>query len=180
MEVFNFLPWRERMTMRHQTKNIIMIILGCLCGLCIVAFLSVAITFKINNQIIQNQYIQGKINILDKDLTEVAELESKKNRLIAQTTILQTIQIARSHSAVIFDELVNATPEGVRLTSIKRVDGTLSLLGMARSNRDVSTLMRNLDDSFLLTDSHLVEIEKKAAKTDKNYAFNISSSVHSE
>ncbi|MDG1473640.1 MAG: PilN domain-containing protein, partial [Porticoccaceae bacterium] len=94
--------------------------------------------------------------------------------------ILQTIQIARSHSAVIFDELVNATPEGVRLTSIKRVDGTLSLLGMARSNRDVSTLMRNLDDSFLLTDSHLVEIEKKAAKTDKNYAFNISSSVHSE
>jgi type IV pilus assembly protein PilN len=180
MEVFNFLPWRERITMRHQIKNITMIILSCMCALCIVAFLSLATTSKTNSQIAQNQYIQGKINILDKDLTEVAELESKKNRLITQTTILQTIQTARSHSAVIFDELVDATPEGVRLTSIERVDEELSILGMARSNRDVSALMQNLNNSFLLTDSHLVKIDKKTTITDKNYAFNIRSRVYSE
>jgi type IV pilus assembly protein PilN len=116
------------------------------------------IEFKFRRDNSRKKIVEKEIAGLGRSLIEVKGLERKKRDLISKNRVLQNVQSSRSEIVRLFDESVNAVPMGVTLTTLERKDDLISISGVARSNHDVAALMKNLDESYLLTRAKLKEI----------------------
>jgi len=155
MAHINLLPWREELRKQKQkefasTSTISAVLAGVLV---LVAHLYVNGKIEYQNQ--RNNYIQTEIDILNKRIGRIQELESMKQGLLARMNVIQDLQSSRPESVHMMDELVRSLPDGVFLNLFKQRNKNLTLEGIAQSNARVSDYMRNIDTSEWFRDPHL-------------------------
>jgi type IV pilus assembly protein PilN len=73
----------------------------------------------------------------------------------------------------LFDELVEAMPEGVYLTEVKQSTSRVEISGSAQSSTRVSALMRNIDDSNWLKSPGLDVVETVETGPARNAKFKV-------
>jgi type IV pilus assembly protein PilN len=155
MAHINLLPWREELRKQKQkefasTSTISAVLAGMLV---LVAHLYVNGKIEYQNQ--RNNYIQTEIDILNKRIGRIQELESMKQGLLARMNVIQDLQSSRPESVHMMDELVRSLPDGVFLNLFKQRSKKLTMEGIAQSNARVSDYMRNIDTSEWFSDPHL-------------------------
>ena len=106
---------------------------------------------------------------LTEQIDEIKKLKDQTSALLARKQVVETLQVNRSASVKLVDQLVRQLPDGVYLKSVKQTGQKINLVGLAQSNARVSTLMRNLESSPYLQNAELVEIK---AVTDRNQRVN--------
>ena len=147
MAKINLLPWREEQR-KEQTQSFL-ITMGL--SVVFVAASLFAVHFFINNQIDyqtnRNNILKAEITRLDKELKQIATLESTKEKLLSRMEVIQSLQQTRPQIVHLFDELVRTVPEGIFLKNIKQNGKNLTIDGVAESNGRVSAYMRNIDAS---------------------------------
>jgi type IV pilus assembly protein PilN len=102
--------------------------------------------------------------VLDKQIEEINNLESAKQKFIARMEIIEKLQRSRPEIVHVFDEIVRTVPEGVYLTGVKQTDKRLKFEGVAQSSTRVSAFMRNIDGSDWLKNPDLELIETKTGQ----------------
>ncbi|MFI4895425.1 MAG: PilN domain-containing protein [Steroidobacterales bacterium] len=159
MPRINLLPWREQL--RRDRKIAFFVSLGIAAGVAaVVAFAAyLLLGSMIDGQDQRNERLRGEIKVLDKQIEEINDLESQKQRFIARMQIIEKLQRSRPEVVHLFDELVKAMPDGTYLTSIKQSSTKLKLEGVAQSSTRVSTLMRNIASSQWLRNPELEVVE---------------------
>lgn len=169
MPKINLLPWRAEL--RTRRRNQFFMGLGAAVGAAGLAVLASNFVMNgiIGNQKSRNQLLETEIAALDKRIAEILDLEAKKERLLARMAIIEQLQRSRPEIVHVFDEMVRAVPDGVRLTAIKQTGRRLEIKGDAESNTRVSAFMRNIDKSKWLTqpDLQVVEVREAGAKGKK-------------
>jgi type IV pilus assembly protein PilN len=159
MPRINLLPWRQ-MERAHRQREFGLAVVGAVLSAAAVTLLtSWAITAAIDRQNERNALLNKEIAALDKQITEIRDLEMQKQRLVARMEIISRLQRSRPEVVHVFDQLVRTLPEGVYLTSVKQTDKRIELHGVAQSSTRVSTLMRNIEASEWLTNPELQVIE---------------------
>ena len=161
----NLLPHREE---RRKRQNIqIAVLAGLSLGLAvlIVGAVHMAIRGQIDYQAGRNNYLKKEIAVLDKQIEEIKRLKDQTQQLLARKKVVEALQVNRSDTVHVLDQLARRMPEGVYLKSVKQTGPKITLVGYAQSNARVSTLMRSLEDSPWLQSPTLVEI--KAVTVDK-------------
>jgi len=113
----------------------------------------------ITNQTEKNRFLKSEIASLDKQIAEIKKLKEQTDALLQRKRVIESLQVNRSETVHLFNELARQLPTGVYLKSIKQEGQKITLTGYAQSNARVSTLMRNLDDSPLLERPVLIEIK---------------------
>lgn len=106
---------------------------------------------------------------LTEQIDEIKKLKDQTAALLARKQVVETLQVNRSASVKLVDQLVRQLPDGVYLKAVKQTGQKINLVGLAQSNARVSTLMRNLESSPYLKNAELVEIK---AVTDRNQRVN--------
>ncbi|MEM7280120.1 MAG: PilN domain-containing protein [Pseudomonadota bacterium] len=155
MPRINLLPWREEQRKIRQ-KNFMAAALGSVIIAGAVIFTARFFVDKaIEHQDERNKYLQAEITLLDKQIEEIENLESQKERLLARMEIIEQLQKSRPEVVHLFDELVTTLPEGVHLEMLEQTSNRLQLRGSAQSSTRVSTYMRRIDASPWLTDPDL-------------------------
>ena len=159
MPRINLLPWREGQ--RKERKLAFLVALG-------IAALAAGVTAfaaylmygsMIESQQHRNDQLRAEIRILDKQIEEINNLESAKQKFIARMEIIEKLQRSRPEIVHVFDEIVRTLPEGVYLTSVKQTDKKLKFDGVAQSSTRVSTFMRNIDSSQWLRNPELEVVQ---------------------
>jgi type IV pilus assembly protein PilN len=112
----------------------------------------------------RNENLRAEIRQLDKQIEEINDLESAKQKFIARMEIIEKLQRSRPQIVHLFDELVRALPDGVYLTSVKQTDHRLKFEGVAQSSTRVSAFMRNIDASEVLKNPELEVVETSKGK----------------
>lgn len=161
----NLLPWRDEERKRKTRDFINQLVLFAMLAGGVVFYAAHLIQGRVDYQNHRNQYLQDEIDRLKTEFLEIGKLETTKQQLLARTDIIQQLQTRRPQVVHVFHELAYALPEGVKLSSIKQEEDVLLLEGKAESNTQVSTFMRNLNDSEWFTEPRLEIIE---AKTDNS------------
>ena len=64
--------------------------------------------------------LRAEIKTLDKQIEEINNLESAKQKFIARMEIIEKLQRSRPEIVHLFDEIVRTLPEGVYLTAVKQ------------------------------------------------------------
>jgi type IV pilus assembly protein PilN len=147
MPRINLLPWRAELRQRRK-KDFLVALAGTLVvGAGVVYLSKLTVQGWTTAQNGRNDILRTEIAELDKQIKEIEGLESQRERLLARMDVIQQLQQSRPEVVHLFDELVNAVPEGVNLTEVVQVANRVEMRGMAQSSTRVSALMRNIEDS---------------------------------
>ncbi|HSM28723.1 MAG TPA: PilN domain-containing protein [Thioalkalivibrio sp.] len=157
----NLLPWRDRRRQQRQKQFFVLlggaVAVGGLLVLAAFAFMNA----KIDNQNSRNQMLQSEIQILDRQIARIRDLDQQRQMLIDRIEVIQTLQASRPEAVHLFDQLVLSMPPGMYFRELRREGDRLRVAGHAESNARISALMRRVDASPWLSDSTLQIIETR-------------------
>ncbi len=159
MAKINLLPWREELRKRRQKDFVISVVLAVAVTLLFLGVFHLHVEGLQNYQNRRNQMLQQEIAGLDRRITEIKDIEEKKNTLLTKIEIIQQLQESRPEIVHLFDELARTTPKGIYLTSFKQSGSGLTMDGKAQSNARISDFMRAIDASLWLTNPKLDVIQ---------------------
>jgi type IV pilus assembly protein PilN len=165
MPRINLLPWREE-ERKERKLAFVVAIMGATVASLVAAFAGyLLMNSMIDGQDQRNERLQAEIKLLDKQIEEINNLESSKQKFIARMEIIEKLQRSRPEIVHLFDEIVRQLPEGVYLTSVKQTEKRLKFDGIAQSSTRVSAFMRNIDGSEWLRNPDLEVVESSKGQT---------------
>jgi len=159
MAKINLLPWRDVLK-KEQQRQFASIAIGSVIfmGL-IIVYLHIHFAGLISIQEERNAFLQEEIDIVEKDIVDIQSLEDDKENLLARMNIIQQLQGSRPEIVHLFDEAAKTLPAGVYLTKVNRSGSSVKVEGVAESNANVSSFMKNLDSSSWLKSPRLEVID---------------------
>jgi type IV pilus assembly protein PilN len=161
MPRINLLPWREEQRKERKLKFTVAL-LGGTAAAVVAAFTGYLMFAQmIDGQENRNETLRAEIKQLDKQIEEINNLESAKQKFIARMEIIEKLQRSRPEIVHVFDTIVRTLPDGVYLTGVKQTTRRFRFDGVAQSSTRVSTFMRNIDGSEWLSKPDLEVVETK-------------------
>jgi type IV pilus assembly protein PilN len=159
MPRINLLPWREEE--RKERKLAFTVALGVSALAAGVITFAIYLMFgsMIDAQERRNELLRTEIKKLDKQIEEINDLESSKQKFVARMDIIEKLQRSRPEIVHVFDEIVRTLPDGVYLTSVRQTDKKFKFDGVAQSSTRVSSFMRNIDGSEWLRNPELEVVQ---------------------
>ena len=162
MPRINLLPWRADLRQRRK-KEFLVALAGTLVVAAGVVYLSkLTVQGWTTAQLERNDILSREITELDRQIKEIEGLENQRERLLARMDVIQQLQQSRPEIVHLFDEIVNAVPEGVNLTEVVQLADRIELRGLAQSSTRVSALMRNIENSEWLKNPGLDVVQTVA------------------
>jgi type IV pilus assembly protein PilN len=159
MPRINLLPHRESKRRERKLRFFVSLAVAAGAGIVTAGALYLLYGSMIDSQQQRNDELRAQIKKLDKQIEEINDLESSKQKFIARMEIIEKLQRSRPEIVHVFDTIVRTLPEGVYLTSVEQTDKRLKFQGIAQSSTRVSTFMRNLDGSQWLRNPELLVVE---------------------
>jgi type IV pilus assembly protein PilN len=173
MPRINLLPWRAELRQRRKKEFLVALAGSVVLGAGVVYLSKLTVQGWTEAQRARNEILRTEIAQLDKQIEEITSLESQRERLLARMQVITQLQRSRPEVVHLFDELVNAMPEGVNLTEVVQQGSRVEMRGVAQSSTRVSALMRNIDDSEWLRNPGLDIVEAVTAGVDRNSQFKV-------
>ena len=147
MAKINLLPWRQELRKQRKQEFLAINMGVALLALAILLFLHMMASSQLGDQEERKAYIKSEIDLLDKQIAEIEELQKRKDELLSRMKVIQDLQGRRPVIVRVFDEIVRSTPDKLYLTSIERKGDQFKISGNAESNNQVAAFLRNLNSS---------------------------------
>ena len=144
MILINLLPHREaarklRRDMFNLSMGAAFLVGGLVAGAIFLWYES-----QITEQQMRNLLLKTEITKLEKQIKDIAGLESEIAALRARQQAVEDLQSDRNVPVHLLTELSRQLPDGVYISSMRQTNQSVSLQGVAQSNERVSDLLRNL------------------------------------
>ncbi len=177
MAQINLLPWREER--REELKKEFLTILAAvaIAAVLIVFFWGYIVKGQIEDQQARNQYLDRSIKELTNQVTEISELEQRKEDLLDRMKIIGDLQGKRPVIVRVFDELVRTTPDGLYFNEVQRSNNSVLVTGVAESSNRVSSLMRNLDASEWFSSPNLTGVKANTELGEQGNDFELTVNI---
>jgi type IV pilus assembly protein PilN len=159
MPRINLLPWREGERKERKVAFTVALGVSALAAGVVVFAVYLLYGSMIDAQEVRNGQLRTEIKKLDKQIEEINDLETSKQRFIARMDIIEKLQRSRPEIVHVFDEIVRTLPDGVYLTGVKQTDKKFRFDGVAQSSTRVSSFMRNIDGSEWLRNPELEVVQ---------------------
>lgn len=178
MILINLLPHREARR-EQKKKDFTTATAGAFfVGAAIAALWYMSAVQAVSDQTARNDRIKEANAVLAKKIEEVKNLEEEIYALKLRRDAVEKLQTDRNMPTQLLNELVEHTPEGVRLLTLKQVDAAVTLTGIAQTNERISVFLNNLSTKTAwLTKPDLVEIQSSLEARNKEqiklYRFSI-------
>jgi type IV pilus assembly protein PilN len=164
MASINLLPWREAARKQQQMDY-----LTVLAQVAVLAFVLMFLVYwvyqaRVEGQISRNTLLETEIKQLNLRIGQIRELEKQKEGLQQRMSLIEQLQRSRNLGTQIMDEVAKTVPAGVYLVSMDKKFNRLLITGKSESNNRLSSLLRVIEQSPLLTQPVLEFIQ--ASKDD--------------
>ena len=164
MAKINLLPWRQELRTQRKQEFLAINMAVALVALVLLLFFHMLVSSQIGDQEEQKAFIKSEIVVLDKQITEIDELQRRKDELLARMKVIQDLQGRRPVIVRVFDDLVRAVPDKLFLKLIERKDNKFTITGVAESNNQVATFLRNLNASAWFKNPVLASVTSSDTK----------------
>lgn len=164
MASINLLPWREAARKQQQLNY-----LAILAQVAVLAFVCMFLVYwlyqaRVDGQISRNALLETEIKVLDQRIAQIQKLKEQKAGLQQRMSLIEQLQRSRNLGTQIMDEVAKTVPAGVYLVSLDKKFNRLLVNGKSESNNRLSSLLRVIEQSPLLTQPVLEFI--KASEED--------------
>jgi type IV pilus assembly protein PilN len=187
MTRINLLPWREERQKDQRQQFIFLFVLGFIATVALAMSIHLYLAAELHEDVKINALLQTQIDTVDNTIILLSAVKEEKNDLLARLAIIHALQTNRVELVNMFNNFAGVLPSGIYITEIKKKGGIIMLRGRARSNQQISILMKNIDQSPSFFTPALTEItdnhsDKKTKNTplDELYPLGFSLEIRSE
>jgi type IV pilus assembly protein PilN len=173
MAEINLLPWRDERRAELKQEFLVVLAAVALFGAATVFAADLVVSGQIQNQRDRNAYLTENIEVLNKQVEEIRELQRKRTQLLDRMKVIQELQGNRPIIVRILDQLVRTVPDGVYYTELSAKDRVITITGIAESNNRVSSLMRRLDASDWFEEPNLEGVRAEPEFGEQATTFNM-------
>jgi type IV pilus assembly protein PilN len=177
MAKINLLPWRDERRKQQQRQFNSMMGLSVLLGLFLAVIGYLFYQGQVTGQTQRNELLRQEIANVKKVNQEIAELEKRKESLLSRKKVIEELQGLRYEMVKLFTTLAETISDGTQITNIKQNGADLTIEGRAQSNARVSTYMKNIMASPILSNPDLSIIEAKGNDRSLPYAFTLNAKM---
>jgi type IV pilus assembly protein PilN len=158
MAKINLLPWRESLR-QTQKQHYIISLVGVSVGVFVVFWIAGQVfDQQIRNQNSRNNYLNQQIQVLDRQIEQIREINSAKDEITLRMSLIEQLQVSRNLTPIIFDELAKLVPTGVSFSLMNRSGDRIKIVGISESNNRLSAFMRALEASRVFVNPVLSSI----------------------
>jgi type IV pilus assembly protein PilN len=162
MASINLLPWREAARKQQQMNYLTVLAQVAVLAFVLMFFVYWLYQARVEGQISRNALLETEIKQLDKRIAQIRELEKQKAGLQQRMSLIEQLQRSRNLGTQIMDEVAKTVPAGVYLVSLDKKFNRLLVTGKSESNNRLSSLLRVIEQSPLLTQPVLEFIQASA------------------
>lgn len=159
MAYINLLPWRDAARKERQKQYLTVLTATAMFSFLIVFLVNMVYSARIDGQTQRNRFLENEIKVLDQRIAEIRNLNDTKKSLQQRMSLIAQLQGSRNLGTQIMDEIASAVPAGVYLTQLEKRGTSLLLIGKSESNNRLSNMLREAEDSDLLSEPYLEFIE---------------------
>lgn len=158
MAHINLRPWREERNALYQQNFLKNLVGSAILAALVVFGIGYYYDMQMDRQQARNDFLRAENTRLDNQLAEINELNRLRSQLLERLQAIEDLQGTRPLIVRNFDELVRVLPEDLFYTTVRRSGEVITIDGFAIQNRDVSNLMRNLNNSILFGEPNLTRV----------------------
>jgi len=177
MAKINLLPWREERRKSQQRQFNGMLGLAAVAGLVLGALVYLYYSGQVTGQNQRNELLRQEIAAVELKIKEIEELDKRKESLLARKRVIEELQGKRYEMVGLFTELAKTIADGAQITTIRQSGPDLVIQGRAQSNARVSSYMRNIMASPVISDPDLTVIEARGGDRALPYEFILNAKV---
>lgn len=170
----NLMPWREERRKQQQQDFLVLLGAAAALGVLVWWIWTSSVSAQIEDQQGRNSYIEKELALLDSQIKEIKELETRRAELVARMDTIQKLQNDRPSIVYIFDQIARTIPDGVYYTEILREGTKFTIKGVAESNTRISALMRGLNESPWFTDPSLQTVNAVPGSEASSFVLTVS------
>ena len=171
MAKINLLPWREERRKSQQRQFNGMLGLAAVAGLVLGALVYLYYSGQVTGQNQRNELLRQEIAAVEVKIKEIEELDKRKESLLARKRVIEELQGKRYEMVSLFTELAKTIADGAQISTIRQSGPDLVIQGRAQSNARVSSYMRNIMASPVVSDPDLTVIEARGGDRALPYEF---------
>ena len=147
MILINLLPHREAARKRRRDVFNLSLGMSALLGGMVAGAVFLWYQSEISTQQNSNSIVAAEITRLERQIKDIAGLETEIAALKARQQAVEDLQSDRNLPVHLLTELVQQLPDGVFIAKMAQADQSVTINGTAQSNERVSELLRNLSNN---------------------------------
>lgn len=159
MAYINLLPWRDAARKERQKQYLTVLTATAVVSFFLIFMVNMLYSARIDGQTQRNRYLENEIKVLDQRIAEIRTLNELKKSLQQRMSLISQLQGSRNLGTQIMDEIAHIVPAGVYLTQLDKKGTSLLLIGKSESNNRLSNMLREAEESELLSTPYLEFIE---------------------
>lgn len=157
----NLMPWREERRKTLQRKFLNKIGLSAVVAVLLVIGGVVTLNSVMSGQQKRNALLEKSIESAQKDIAEIDNLETQRNRMLSRKEVIERLQADRDLLPNIFYQFAYNSIDGIIFTGMEHKNGSLHVFGKAMSNSAVASMMRNIEASPWFKNAEIVIIQNE-------------------
>ncbi len=177
MAKINLLPWREERRKLQQRQFNSMLGLALLAGLLLSAMVYLYYSGQVSGQIKRNDLLRQEIAVVEVKIKEIEELDKRKEGLLSRKRVIEELQGKRYEMVSLFSDLARSIADGTQISTIMQSGSDLVIQGRAQSSARVSSYMKNIMVSPVISQPDLTVIEARGGDRSLPYEFILNAKV---
>lgn len=173
MTQINLLPWREQA--RQEKKVEFSIIVGFFAVLALIIAIAIHIYLAalISNQNSRNNFLQTELGTKQGGFQKLKKDKEKNISIEGDLMFLNDLREKSFHSVQLMNELTTLIPTTVVLDKLTKEGSKVTLIGRAKSELQITLLMKNISKSLLFSNPVLTRISETPIKTEAGRVFEL-------
>lgn len=171
MAKINLLPWREELRKIKQRQFNIMLGFSALAGILFAGLIFMYYSGQVSGQQKRNELLRAEIVAVEVKIKEIEELDKRKLDLLNRKKVIEELQGKRYEMVKLFTALAKTIADGAQITGLNQTGSDLTITGRAQSSARVSSYMKNIMSSNVISDPDLTVIEARGGDRSLPYEF---------
>ena len=178
MAKINLLPWREERRKINQRQFNGLLGMSALVGIFLAVLVYLFYSGQINGQQKRNELLKSEITAVEVKIKEIEELDKRKLDLLNRKKVIEELQGKRYEMVKLFTALAKTISDGAQINSLNQTGSDLIISGKAQSSARVSTYMKNIMDSKVISNPDLTVIEARGGDRSLPYEYILNAKIN--
>ena len=178
MAKINLLPWREERRKINQRQFNGLLGMSALVGIFLAVLVYLFYSGQINGQQKRNELLKSEITAVEVKIKEIEELDKRKLDLLNRKKVIEELQGKRYEMVKLFTALAKTISDGTQINSLNQTGSDLIISGKAQSSARVSTYMKNIMDSKVISNPDLTVIEARGGDRSLPYEYILNAKIN--
>lgn len=165
----NLLPWRQRRRDRQRRAFLVQLGVVFASSACLVFLAASVLDGRIASQQARNEFLRSGIVELEQQADAIEAIRRRTDGVLERLRVLSDLRRNRTGTVRILEAIARTVTPGVHYTSLGKRGTLITAHGVARSNNDVSALMRSLQASERFEAPRLKGIEETRANEEVDH-----------